>query len=229
MIYSNYILKCSRKLMGGLTYKKDNIKIDDMETITKNITIILDNGHGIDTPGKRSPVWTDGSQLFEYEFNRDVVSRIVKLLTPYKIKTHVLVTEIESVPLNERVNRINKICNSDGAGNCLMISIHSNAGGGTGWECFTTKNKTKSDEFAEILYQEAEKMWANDWKIRKDTTDGDSDKEENFTIIYGANCPAVLIENFFMDTKRDCKYIMSNEGRDACAKVVLNAVLRWCS
>jgi flagellar motor component MotA len=40
-------------------------------------------------------------------------------------------------------------------------------------------------------------MWANDWKIRKDMTDGDSDKEENFTIIYGANCPAVLIENFF--------------------------------
>ena len=30
------------------------------------LTVILDNGHGKDTPGKRSPVWTDGAQLFEW-------------------------------------------------------------------------------------------------------------------------------------------------------------------
>jgi N-acetylmuramoyl-L-alanine amidase len=35
--------------------------------------IILDSGHGADTPGKRSPKWPDGSQLFGYEFNRDVI------------------------------------------------------------------------------------------------------------------------------------------------------------
>lgn len=27
--------------------------------------ILLDNGHGEDTKGKRSPVWKDGSQLLE--------------------------------------------------------------------------------------------------------------------------------------------------------------------
>lgn len=32
--------------------------------------ILIDNGHGKETPGKRSPVWPDGSQLYEYEFNR---------------------------------------------------------------------------------------------------------------------------------------------------------------
>ena len=38
--------------------------------------VLLDNGHGgiingeYQTPGKRSPVWADGSQLFEGEFNR---------------------------------------------------------------------------------------------------------------------------------------------------------------
>ena len=40
------------------------------------VKILLDNGHGYDTPGKRSPIWPDGSQLFEWEFNRDIVSRI---------------------------------------------------------------------------------------------------------------------------------------------------------
>lgn len=44
------------------------------------VKILLDNGHGYDTPGKRSPIWPDGSQLFEWEFNRDIVSRIEILL-----------------------------------------------------------------------------------------------------------------------------------------------------
>lgn len=44
------------------------------------LRILLDNGHGNETPGKRSPVWPDGSQLFEYEFNRAIVHRIACLL-----------------------------------------------------------------------------------------------------------------------------------------------------
>jgi len=41
-----------------------------------NPTVILGAGHGIETKGKRSPIWTDGTQLMEYEFNRDVILRI---------------------------------------------------------------------------------------------------------------------------------------------------------
>ena len=43
-------------------------------------TIILENGHGSQTPGKRSPIWGDGSQLLEWEFNRDIVRRIAAML-----------------------------------------------------------------------------------------------------------------------------------------------------
>ena len=38
--------------------------------------ILIDNGHGRATAGKRSPVWPDGKQLFEYEFNRDIARRV---------------------------------------------------------------------------------------------------------------------------------------------------------
>ena len=48
-------------------------------------TIILDNGHGIETPGKRSPIWKDGTQLFEWEFNRDVVRHIASKLTAQRV------------------------------------------------------------------------------------------------------------------------------------------------
>jgi N-acetylmuramoyl-L-alanine amidase len=52
---------------------------------------LLDNGHGAmvsseyQTPGKRSPIWTDGSQIFEGEFNRSAVNRIVKVQTHLNI------------------------------------------------------------------------------------------------------------------------------------------------
>ena len=40
---------------------------------------LLDPGHGIDTPGKRSPLWPDGTQLMEFEFNRDIVRRCIRM------------------------------------------------------------------------------------------------------------------------------------------------------
>ena len=44
-----------------------------------NTLVILDNGHGINTPGKRSPVWDDGTQLFEWKFNRNIVKELLKI------------------------------------------------------------------------------------------------------------------------------------------------------
>ena len=41
--------------------------------------VILDNGHGVNTPGKRSPKLSDGRIFYEWEFNRKVVKRIAEL------------------------------------------------------------------------------------------------------------------------------------------------------
>ena len=65
------------------------------------VKILLDNGHGYDTPGKRSPIWPDGSQLFEWEFNRDIVSRIEILLKKAGISCVRLVPEKEDISLKE--------------------------------------------------------------------------------------------------------------------------------
>ena len=42
--------------------------------------IILDNGHGQETPGKRSPKWSDGTQLLEWEWTRRLVKAIYNQL-----------------------------------------------------------------------------------------------------------------------------------------------------
>ena len=116
----------------------------------KQPIIILDNGHGRDTAGKRSPVWKDGSQLFEYEFNRDMVQRIAKLLQEEKIPYHILAPEETDVSLQERCRRANNLA-KQWNGNAILISIHANAGGGTGWECYTSAGKTKADAYAQLL------------------------------------------------------------------------------
>jgi len=189
-------------------------------------TVILDNGHGVGTAGKRSPVWSDGSQLFEFEFNRDIVLRIAEQLNTWGIPYRILVPEVEDVSLTERVRRVNEI-NKELADNCFLLSIHANAGGGTGWECFTSVGKTKADAIATILCTEALHEFAPDgWRMRFDYSDKGPGKEENFTILAKSSCPAVLSENFFMDTEKDCRFIMSDDGRRRIAKIHCNTILK---
>ena len=108
-----------------------------------------------------------------------------------------------------------------------MFSVHGNAGGGTGWECYTSVGQTKADAIATVLCNEAEKEFAPDgWKMRFDHTDGDPDKEENFYILKHTSCPTVLTENFFMDTKDDCKLIFSGSGRQRVADMHVAAIVR---
>lgn len=190
-------------------------------------TVILDNGHGKETKGKRSPVWPDGSQLYEWEFNRDIVCRLSEMLVRSGIPYEVLVPEMSDVPLSERCRRANEIYDRE-AGNCILLSIHGNAGGGTGWEAYTTRGETKADGLASLLYDEAEWEFAREgWRIRKDFADGDADKESDFYILKHTKSQAVLTENFFMDNERDCRLMISAEGRDRIARVHFNAIKRY--
>lgn len=184
--------------------------------------VILDNGHGCDTAGKRSPKWADGTQLLEYEFARDVVKRIETLLTARNIRCKVLVPERIDISLGERVRRANRIYD-DNKGKAILISIHANAGGGTGWEAWTSVGQTKSDKLATMLYARAGEYFKG-WRTRTDMSDGDPDKESQFYILKHTKCPAVLTENFFMDTEKDCRYIMSDEGRSTIAEMHVKAI-----
>jgi len=181
--------------------------------------IILDNGHGQETAGKRSPVWPDGSQLFEYEFNRDIVKQITAGLDYAEIPAEILVPELIDISLPERVRRVNELSKTE---DCLLISVHANAGGGTGWEVWTSPGQTKSDEYASVFFEEATKLL--DFPMRKDTSDGDMDKEARFYILTHTVCPAVLTENLFMDTRKNCIYLMSETGRKIISDLHINAI-----
>lgn len=187
--------------------------------------ILLDPGHGENTAGKRSPIWPDGTQLREWEFNRDIARRVYSALLAQGVDVELLVKEDIDIPLPERVRRANEIAKKTGKNNCLLISIHANAGGGTGWEAFTSVGQTLSDKYATEFCNIAQTSFPVQ-KIRTDHTDGDPDKESQFYILAKTICPAVLTENFFMDTLKDCQYIMSEIGRREIAYFHVQSILK---
>lgn len=191
----------------------------------------MDNGHGNNTAGKRSP---DGT-LLEYQYTRDMAKSVFNTLKALGYNVELLVPEIYDVPLSERVRRVNQYCNDYGASNVVVVSIHINAAGnGTQWmtargfSVYTSKGKTKSDELATIMCEEAEKSHV-DFKIRKDMSDGDADWEENFTILTKTKCPAVLSENFFMDNEDDVNFLLSQTGKDVIKNIHINSIIRYAN
>jgi N-acetylmuramoyl-L-alanine amidase len=97
-----------------------------------------------------------------------------------------------------------------------------------GFSVYTSKGKTKSDELATIMCEEAEKAHVT-FKIRKDMSDGDPDWEENFTILSKTKCAAVLSENFFMDNKEDVNFLLSQTGKDVVKNIHINSIIRYAN
>lgn len=180
---------------------------------------LLNPGHGMNTKGKRSPVWEDGSQLFEWEFTRDVCRRIEKRLTRLKIPSEIIVKEAFDVPLSVRVKRANEIYAIDP--NSFLIDVHGNAvdqGPGEGWEGWTSPGQTESDRLMTFLYSSARAVLYG-YKIRTDYSDGDEDKEARFYMLTKTKCPAVLTENLFYTDPEECRFMMSDFGRELIAKL----------
>ena len=193
--------------------------------------ILLDNGHGFDTPGKRSP---DG-HFREYAYNRYLAFLIRERLLALGLDAQLIVPEREDISLKERCRRVNAICRQLGNEQVILLSIHVNAAGNgqnwldaRGWSCFTTRGKTKADALATCLY-EAAKNHLPGHRLRTDFSDGDPDIEKDFYIIRHTSCPAVLTENLFMDNRQDVAFLESEDGTRAIINLHVDGILQYLS
>ena len=192
--------------------------------------ILIDNGHGHNTPGKRSP---DG-KFREYAYNREIAKRIVADLIDRGYDAELLVPEDNDISLEERVRRANKICLASDPSCVILVSVHVNAAGNgskwtnaTGWSVYTCKGQTSSDKLAECLCEAAIKNFPGK-RIRTDYSDTDPDWEENFYILRHSLCPAVLTENFFMDGP-DLEFLKSEACKLALVNIHVEAILQYIS
>lgn len=188
---------------------------------------IIDNGHGGMINGKyvtapaKMYTFPDGFKVCEGVFNRSVVAKLAYMLTTEGIPFSLCVPENKDISLTERKRRTNEI-NLNRGGNTIFLSVHGNAGGGTGFEVFTTRGETKSDPIAAVFFDELRKEFPGK-RMRSDITDGDVDKEANFTVLM-CQPPAVLTENLFFDNRSDAELMMSDDGQNRISKAHFEAI-----
>lgn len=188
--------------------------------------VLIDNGHGENTSGKRSP---DG-RLREWSYTREIADLVVAGLRKNGIDAERIVKEDSDVPLSERCRRANAIYKETGK-KAILVSIHCNAAGNgiswmnaQGWSAFVSNNASlNSKRLAESLAQVAECIPV---PVRKPMPQQPY-WEQNLAICRDTNCPAVLTENFFLDSKEDVEYLLSPEGKDTVARIHIEGILKY--
>lgn len=186
--------------------------------------ILIDNGHGAETPGKRSP---DGS-LREYAWTREVARMACDMFQAEGYNARLLVPEDRDVTLAERCRRANQ----HDKRSSILVSIHNNAAGdgskwmkARGWAIYTTRGITEADTLAEAIYKRAVREFRAPLSVRSYSNQPlGHDFEENFYIILHSFMPAVLIENFFQDNRDDVAFLKTSAAKVACAEVVVEGV-----
>lgn len=190
--------------------------------------VLIDNGHGANTPGKCSP----DRQIREYSYTRELASLLEQALKEKGITAIRLTPEEEDISLSTRVSRVNTICKEFGSQNCCLVSIHLDAAppddgkwhNARGFSVRVAKNASqKSKKFAKLLYEQAEAL-----KLQGNrSVPPEKYWVQNLAICRDTNCAAVLTENLFQDNKEDVAFLLSKEGKDAIVQLHLNGIINY--
>jgi len=191
--------------------------------------VLLDNGHGVDTAGKRSPKFNGQPQILEYKYNRRLAMEIVKALRANSIDCDLLVRELNDVSLSERCRRVNNYVRTHGKKNVLLVSVHLNAAenkAATGWEIHTYTGQSISDLYATIFHDTAKGVLGKEVKMRGDWSDKDPDFDSNFAILRDTACSSVLTENMFMTNESDCKKLNDPKFFNKLVKLHVDSIIQ---
>ena len=180
---------------------------------------ILDNGHGADTPGKRSPMLMDGRQFRECFFNREVVTRMISMLKDLGLRAIKLVPEHEDISLSKRVARANEL---NQANICVLVAVHSNAyGDGSrfsvprGIETYYHESSEAGKKIAEMFQENL--VQVTGWRNR-------GIRRGNFQIIKETAMPAILTENGFYTNREQLEYLLDSDWRETIATAHVEAI-----
>jgi N-acetylmuramoyl-L-alanine amidase len=191
----------------------------------KRLVVIIDAGHGVGTPGKRSP---DGS-LREYNFNKPTAIYLENMLREYE---NVVVYTVydkngPDVPLKERTDKANAIYNKyaaevkAGTTKVIYISIHANAEGSTwsdasGIETFVYVTKPK--EALELASNVQNHL------IRETSRKNRGVKTADFHVLRETHMTAILVECGFMTNKEECALLKTPAYQQRVATGILKGI-----
>ena len=149
--------------------------------------ILFDLGHGGIDPETNQYVTAPNKQHFHHDFgwfyegewNRNLMKEITTLFTEFnskakqteQIRYNWFPYDHQDVSLRSRVLAYNEMTNAQSK--AVIISLHANASrnhNGRGFEIFTTKGETLSDQYATMIGNEfkADPILADSFKFRTD-------------------------------------------------------------
>ncbi|MGD6956458.1 N-acetylmuramoyl-L-alanine amidase family protein [Rossellomorea aquimaris] len=175
--------------------------------------IALDDGHGIGTPGKRTPyIKSLGRQIRENEFNEAVTLYLKEELERCGFRTLLTAPTDYDTPLTMRTN----LANSMGAD--ILVSNHFNALDGE------FDGPGKDPEGMSIhIYPGAKNGRKLAEHVAKYLKQGTKQKyrgivEQNLHMTREFNRAAILVENGFMDNEREALLMINKEYQSECAR-----------
>lgn len=188
--------------------------------------ILIDNGHGINTPGKCSP---DG-RFKEYAWAREIAKMLYNRLKD-SYTTKLITPEEVDISLSTRVKRVNDVCLEHGAKNVLLISIHTDAAGADGkWHNARgfsarvgTNASSRSKKLASCLWNRAIEMGLKGNRC----VPNEQYIAQNLYILKTTHCPAVLTENLFQDNKDDVDFLLSAEGKKKIVDMHVKGIIDY--
>ncbi|MBE2905859.1 N-acetylmuramoyl-L-alanine amidase [Anoxybacillus flavithermus] len=158
------------------------------------VRIVLDAGHG----GKDSGAVGNG--LREKDLTLNIVKKIGNLLAEYEdVEVHYTRTDDRFIELSERAAIANKL-KAD-----YFISVHINAGGGTGFGSYIFNGNVSN---AAVAYQNV--IHSEIMKAIGNVTDRGK-KRANYAVLRETHMPALLTENLFIDNKNDAAKLDSEQ------------------
>ncbi len=175
--------------------------------------IVLDAGHGPNTPGKRSP---DG--LREYTINREIAYAMRDELMKYKdVEVLFTFSDSQDVPLRTRTDQANKW------GADVFVSIHANAlagkmGNHGGIETLVYSTVGESLKLARVVQRHL---------IAATALRDRGVKVMNMHVLRESKMPAILIEHGFMDSYTDLPKLKTSQFRKLCAEANVKALAEF--
>lgn len=184
--------------------------------------VCIDAGHGGHDPGAIGP-----SGVKEKDVNLAVALKLGEMLRTRKIDVvYTRKNDSHDFPRDQKQNLAKRVSIANTSKADIFVSIHCNSANNRqarGMEIYTTVGRTKADILAEKIIESWKETFKNPI-IRKDISDGDSDKEANFYVLKYTRMPAVLIELGFISNPEEEKELSSDSFQTKAAEAISRGI-----
>ena len=191
--------------------------------IDKEITVIVDAGHGGVDPGK---VGKCGN--LEKDINLQIAKKLRDILSSQDIK--VIMTREDDIGLyeekasNKKRSDMRERCKVINESNAsLVVSIHQNSYTSGEIRGAQTFYYSKSDESRKLAKSIQEQLISTVDKVNRR-----KEKENNnYFILLNSNCPAVIVECGFLSNYEECTLLSTDEYQEKIAWAIHKGVFEY--